>query len=434
MSGYYKNQRDTSEFYSSSLTVKRGSNPPETQPYRDVQYPSAQSTYSFRSGGSSLSDPKNLVSNQDSSFGQDTGHVFDTVRFTTHGGRGKVTRTGFYAPGDETITLNSPILICGDRAAVTGDPLDNFILVPSMTVDTVNQLGASLIKRAIPTRPEASLAQLVGEIKREGLPSLSLVNLYTSAPRNRFQKAGGEYLNVEFGWKPLISDLTKILKAVVNSKEILEQYRRDSGKLVRRRVSLPVEISTNEYEYAPDRGRAALYGAAHVLENTFASRKVQVMDRISTETWFSGAFSYYLDVGDDALSKLTRYEQYANKLLGSRITPSVLYELSPWTWLADWFGNIGDILSNASAFSEDGLVIRYGYLMRRTVATRYLSYTPVSNEFGVSRTLRTSYRTERKERAKATPYGFGINSDALNVRQIAILTALGMTKSPTPRW
>lgn len=433
MSGYYKNNRDTSESFPSSLVVQRGSTPPTTIPYPPVVYPAAQSTYSFRSGGSALSDPKNLVSNQDSAFGQDTGHVFDTVRFTTHGGRGILKRVGFYPPS-ETITLESPVLLAGESAVRSGNPLDNFIQVPSMTVDTVNMLGASLIKRAVPTRPEASFAQLVGEIKKEGLPSLSLVNLYTSAPRNRFQKAGGEYLNVEFGWKPLINDLTKVLKAVVASKEILEQYRRDSGKLVRRRVSLPVDISTNEYSFSPARGYSVIYGAAHVLENPFASREVQVMDRISKETWFSGAFSYYLDVGDDALSKLTRYEQYANKLLGSRITPSVLYELSPWSWLADWFGNIGDILSNASAFSEDGLVIRYGYLMRRTVATRYLSYTPHSEEFGTSRTLRTSYRTERKERAKATPYGFGINSDALNVRQIAILTALGMTKSPTPRW
>jgi hypothetical protein len=139
-----------------------------------------------------------------------------------------------------------------------------------------------------------------------------------------------------------------------------------------------------------------------------------------------------VEEGENSFSaKLESYEQKAN-ILGTRLTPEVLWELAPWSWLFDWQANVGDILSNLSLLSADGLVMRYGYLMCHTLAyNRYV--IPAGARFtpGVETgPIFTVLGRETKERVRATPYGFGLNPDSFSIRQWAILGALGLTKTP----
>jgi hypothetical protein len=158
---------------------------------------------------------------------------------------------------------------------------------------------------------------------------------------------------------------------------------------------------------------------------------LSVIDTTVTRYVFSGAYTYSLDVGSGLLARAEAFEQKANLLFGTRITPEVLWNLAPWSWLIDWFGTVGTLLGNLTAFSDDSLVLRYGYLQRHVVGTRLLSSgSPMNFSSGTIGTVSNVLGYESKERWRATPYGFGLNPSLFSAKQWAILAALGMTKAP----
>lgn len=298
--------------------------------------------------------------------------------------------------------------------------------------------GTKAIRSVVPTNPVSNTLTSLAELKREGiaLPGSSFLRALQS--RSGFLRSvGSEYLNVEFGWKPLISDLTDVLHAVAFSRILLEQLARDSGKQIRRRIDFPQNILTNSYTVCTTfqewRPPLAGFGWDALFVSTPSLKKygsLERVDRVTEDISFSGAFSYYFENGNDPFEKLKGFEQQANHLLGLRLTPEVLWELTPWSWLADWFANFGDLIANVSAFSGDGLVMKYGYLMRHTVSTRNYIQSGIEFQNSNPGPFTITLRKERKERVRATPFGFGLNPSAFSNRQWAILGALGLAKGP----
>jgi hypothetical protein len=147
--------------------------------------------------------------------------------------------------------------------------------------------------------------------------------------------------------------------------------------------------------------------------------------------WFEGAFRYYL-----APSGLLRYQQLASKLYGIRLTPDVLWNLAPWTWALDWFGNFGDVLTNVSSLGSDACVMEWGYMMHEQKETQRLSQITPGNTGagwhpsakGKSFPLNTVVTNSYKVRIGASPYGFSVAPVALSVKQQAILVALGLSR------
>lgn len=395
-----------------------------------------QSTTSFRSGGRfDLSE--DILGDVDASVyasprvaladSYDTGHEFDTTtkRRILHQREGVVASDY----GWTVLTTRGPMVLTMQPGWDTMNQ-GKFIEVPKMTSSEIIQYGQRAIANCYPTAPTASLSVLLGELLSDGLPSLvGLASLREDV--KLYRSLGAEYLNVEFGWKPFVKDLQKLGSALQNASRILSQYQRDSGRIVRRRFSFPTEIRTTESSWTAPYGHIPVYGFSEVLAPTLKGKPGLITDRISQRYWFSGAFTYYLDIGDNLVSKLREYEQLGNKLLGSRITPDVLWELAPWSWLIDWKATIGTSVQVGSAFQNDGLVMKYGYLMRHTVAERTVSADVFDARTELRKlTVTNTYRTVRKERVKATPYGFGLSPDDFSIRQWAILAALGLTKAP----
>lgn len=286
------------------------------------------------------------------------------------------------------------------------------------------------INRTMPVHPVAGLATALGELRRDGLPSLLGSSVLRDRTKNVRENAGSEYLNVEFGWKPMVKDLANTLYAVDQAGSLWRQYARDSGRIVRRRYVFPEEVETQ-----------TTTGSVDLLDPTSAIDSYGLRDGypVATQTlekrrkiWFSAGYSYYLPEFDNSqVGKMYGYEQKVNHLLGTRLTPEVVWNLAPWSWLSDWFGNVGDNISNATALSTDGLVIRWGYLMVET--TYKYSYTMSGVRLNGSPTQAPasgSFTVTRKERKQASPFGFGLNPASFTGRQWAILAALGMTKQP----
>lgn len=289
---------------------------------------------------------------------------------------------------------------------------------------SMNALGATAIARCKPDNPVFSVAQEIGEL-REGMPRG--VGLETLKARTlRAKQAGSEYLNVEFGWKPLVSDLRKAAFAVSHSHEILQQYHHDSGKLIHRRFEFPSTSTSSDGTF----GSATGPNGPVTLSGTFSTGATAVIKKhVSTTTrqWFSGAFIYHVDMGSSNLDRLHRHYQDAQHLLGVGLTPDVVWELTPWSWLADWFTNTGDIMSNLRSFAFDGLVMPYGYIMQETRSTATYSLN-ISN-FGKDGSPYGGSVVVTKlqqKRLPGNPFGFGLKKTDLSARQLAILAAVGL--------
>jgi hypothetical protein len=111
----------------------------------------------------------------------------------------------------------------------------------------------------------------------------------------------------------------------------------------------------------------------------------------------------------------------------------------PWSWLIDWFSNVGDVIANLSSNGIADLTYDYAYLMRhastRTEWSLQIPQHKIAIFDGVpavdlprSSTGSVTELKETKERVAATPFGFGVQFDDLSVRQIAILSALGLSR------
>lgn len=306
----------------------------------------------------------------------------------------------------------------------------SFPAVPSLSTSQLTAMGSTAIARTIPTNPIAGAAQFLGELKRDGLPSLpGLQSLFgtKSVPK----RGSNEYLNFEFAVKPFIGDLQDFAKVAKESEKILKQYKRDSGRNVRRRYEFPpfeeITVSSEPWPAAMPVGMGRntnppLLGPSSVTVDITTVKRRKV--------WFSGCYTYYLDPGETALGKVRRHAQLANKLLGTRITPELIWELTPWSWAVDWQSNVGDVIANYSAFQSDGLVLRYGYIMEEssTHVTRTVRDLKLLGSGSGPTEFSETFGTIQKRRIAATPYGFGINLGGLSPRQWAILVALGISK------
>lgn len=282
--------------------------------------------------------------------------------------------------------------------------------------------GTDAIARTIPTNPVVDLSTTIGELRKEGLPKL--VGLAALRQGDKPLKAlGDEYLNVEFGWKPIIRDIKSLSQSILQGEKIIKQLERDSGRVVRRKYRFPTSTSTVE-EFMGTTQAVGAFPSTALFYND-VSRITGPLTRIKTTTeeiWFSGAYSYYFDRGS-TLSEEARYQAAkAKKLLGLKLDASTAWNLTGWTWLFDWFGNTGSVLHNLGAFASDHLVLRYGYVMCKTTVEH--TYRHTSPEFG---TIETTYGSISKVRLRATPYGFGSDLTQLNARQSAILVALGLS-------
>jgi hypothetical protein len=290
---------------------------------------------------------------------------------------------------------------------------------PAVHPAILDARGATLISRCIPTNPVSDASTFLGEL-RERLPSLPMKSMMKSPSSS---KAGGEYLNIEFGIKPIISDLKKFHHAHTESEKILAQLERDSGRMIRRKRGMPPETEEETHTYwGPLTGPVGADIDSYLVTGGDITRTIKTERRY----WFSGAFTYYLPEKEGWRRTIAEMDS----LYGIVPDANTLYQLTPWSWLADWFANYGDVIKNLQAFSEDGLVLRYGYVMchtKRTVTETWRGQIPISGGYRPL-TFSNSYVWETKQRKKATPYGFGLSFDGFSSRQLAILTALGLSR------
>jgi hypothetical protein len=266
-----------------------------------------------------------------------------------------------------------------------------------------------------------------------------LTNYYNSLRSQgvfrRSKKGADHYLNHQFGWAPFIKDILKINEVYQNQRKYVDQITKDNGAWMKRTRT----ISNVHTEHQDTQHSGYTTGLAwrpefdsmtsDMLPGTYSRYSSEFRDISITTIWAAGSFTYYRPEFDKTLSDYESNWNEAMRLLtlyGARINPYILWKVTPWTWLLDWFVGIGTIIDRAVSWSMDGVVSRYMYLMKKTSMVRVHSASVNWNNGLQTFGWISNYETKQREVADNN-FSFRL-SGSLSARQLAIITALGLSR------
>lgn len=274
--------------------------------------------------------------------------------------------------------------------------------------------------RMAPVVSEFSFSAFTGEL-REGLPKLLPRTLKSSI--KDLKGIGDDYLNVQFGWEPLLNDLRNLAQSLLEASYGL--YR-PFGAIRRNRRNAPIVnrgevVASNVLPY----NKAGNDNPSARVTADLTYRTYQ-----SVERWIEGEFVYVPKAGFDPSKYMDRLET----LMSLDITPSVLWQLTPWSWLVDWFTEIGGALQSAEAATNPRILSTFCYAMEETQTVVRVFLRNIKAQGGYvytgPRSLNTNWHYTRKRRIRANPFGYtGSPSQTLSSDKMAILAALGLSRS-----
>ncbi len=364
----------------------------------------------------------------------DNGHPFESISHTI-----KTRPRDFLAPGNNW----KQALFGYTGSELNGIHNGNHTQIPSFGSDTLNDFGRRAFARVAPTSVIFDAANFLGEL-RERLPSL--VPHLIKDQSVFFKGIGKDYLNVVFGWVPFVADIQRAALALLTATQELS----NQGELKYRSFGLPPVFdtattdapSTLTWNMRVGGMTEGLVPIGFPIPKTVLGHPTPLYDAGSStgfdtrwaqksrerRQWFEGVFSSFYPLNFDPSSYIER----ANILVNTKVTPEVLWNLTPWTWLVDWQLRISDSIRSNQLRANDLLVMHYGYAMETSVYTTASTAsvpTFLPNPYPRPYEVSMIARTVRKRRIRANPYGFGIGgAEALNPVQLSILGALGLTK------
>ncbi len=243
--------------------------------------------------------------------------------------------------------------------------------------------------------------------------------------KNGLNNIGNWYLAVKFGWEPLLRDIIDFVTKQRKAQIRLAQLIRDEGKPVRRRITLRDEVNLNVVETWQNNAGLDpsfvdyFYGGGHYTTVT------SNYDRV----WASAQFRTWLPGGPRDINWTRRM---LAAIYGARPTPKVIWNAIPWSWLADWFGNLGSMIANLESDVADRQAADYAYVMRWSGTQVRRTHACVMNDA----LLNTWFPVEvngfsdsfTKMRTRASPFHPALKEIDLSGTQLAILGALGLSR------
>lgn len=291
----------------------------------------------------------------------------------------------------------------------------------------LNALGATGWKKFQPAKPVADTGVFLGESRelprqfRDAVKALKALAFHPLRSVRNMSFLSNQHLAIQFGWLPLLNDLEKFKKALDTGDAWLKRVRKYNGQWEHRGGVVA------QGEYVENVGTAFMSPTP-----TSYSRPPEgissgsIYATIGYRVWFSAWFKYYVADFDSATTQL----RLKARLWGLDRTPTIVWNLLPWSWLVDWFTNLGDNIDNLVPI--DGLVAKMPCIMRE-VWTSYIAQ--VSQRYklpsGGYKTVTQHNEKTRVEKARgvASPFGFGFTWDTLTPRQLSILAALGIQRA-----
>jgi len=218
------------------------------------------------------------------------------------------------------------------------------------SIESTSASATRALARSNPNRADVSLPNFVYELK--DLPGMyrDIMGFKTRLKKLSAASSASEVANfhlaTQFGWLPLISDLRKISQfQSLTDKRVKELERLMSNKGLKRRVRYPDWKIT-----ATAQSNVFLESA---ISSTYVSRESREtrLDRWATVRWIPTDLPNKYT--SDELRRLARRLVFG---INRGISAEQAWKAIPWTWMIDWFTNVGDFLGAHS----NGVPVTHG--------------------------------------------------------------------------
>jgi hypothetical protein len=279
----------------------------------------------------------------------------------------------------------------------------------------ITSWGPTAWNRFKPAKPTLDLAQFIGEAR--DLPRLLYAKL------EGLKTIADVYIAARFGWEPLLRDIIDMCKFVDKFSEQVEFFYQNAGKPVHRKGTVTTKQTVDLVQDAHGvQGNPGI--SSHLDGRAYPSwpgglhepYHQQTIRKYKQTIYFNGTFVFWFD------GKPPERDTLIARLAGLEVTPRVVWEVLPWSWLIDYFSNLGDVIANLNTEVADRQVAKYAYITGKTDRTYTTTGTDGYNKVSIDRFYRTTVRL------LCNPFGLA-SSSTLSVRQAAILAALGFSRS-----
>lgn len=241
-------------------------------------------------------------------------------------------------------------------------------IIPS-GLPSASVIATATLARSNPSRPAVSVPNFLYELKdlpgmiheigrlkllRElGNKAKPHVAFDHAARGDTAKAAANAYLSYRMGWAPLISDLQKMIQfqdKINNRIKDLDVLFNQNGGL-HRSVGKEILPGTNS-KYPGGRSGSwteTLTSSGTVTIDSATSATIQVhRDLITTrKMWgtvrWTNPFSLWPRLNRALLQARAR-----DLVFGYNVTPKMIWDAVPWSWMIDWFGNFGDYLDSTN--------------------------------------------------------------------------------------
>lgn len=268
-------------------------------------------------------------------------------------------------------------------------------------------LATLVVARTNPSRSIIDLPVSLFELRE-------LPDLVRSLGNNLIRRWAKGTLMREFGWTPLASDYNALLSFSKSTSDRMELLKKLSTAPMLRKVNLYDSTVTGprtsrEVQSTP----VAWYH--EVTEQTMTSRKVW-----GYVTWTPDVSGFErIKKYDPDFKSLSR-----NIVLGTTLDAYTLWNALPWSWLADWYGNIGDYL-----LSKRNLVPctpNVPSICETTTSVRHSQV--ISGRFIEPGDFPVEFRRVTKARSRASADLPSAHMPLLTQRQVNILASLAVLR------
>lgn len=265
----------------------------------------------------------------------------------------------------------------------------------------ITELSTKLAARTNPSRATVMLPVFIFELR-------DLPRLVQLAGRSVLGKLASANLSWQFGWKPLIGDLTKLLNfQSMTMRRVKELERLQSKSGLRRRVTLQKDAKKDVI-------------GVQTIESFGISSTARVVDWHTREVW--GTIRWRPNVGAMPQTDEERYSLARRISLGlhhGSITAQI-WEAIPWSWLIDWFANVQDFIE-----AQDNSIAHISgptNIMSRTRSTR--SYEILTKNDWVQISSSPWMSRDQKERFLGVAPSLTASLPFLSGGQLSILGSL----------
>jgi hypothetical protein len=152
-----------------------------------------------------------------------------------------------------------------------------------------------------------------------------LPDLWQKEDRNLLHNITNLHLNVSFGWLPFLSDIWQLYKNLFNLKKRIQTFLDNAGKPQRRHFT---------YSWKPDPTPVNIIDVS-----TGGSSRVINITTTRSQMKYCATMSYVYSTGE--ASQLVKTIGGYLDALGINLDPQILWDSIPFSFIVDWFFNVG---------------------------------------------------------------------------------------------